>query len=986
MGVKGKYSRREFLKTAGKTTGVGLLAVLAGPDLAFSKVQAVGDPLQEYAYRGWEDLYKKEWTWDRVQYATHSVGCVGKCSWKVYSKNGIPLREEQTSTYPLYGKHTPGKYTWKCMGKDRGEPIRYGPGGKIPSFSPRGCQKGITYSDYMKQGNFLKYPLKRVGERGERKWKRISWEQAFNEIADKMIDITLNDPGAGVLTSRPFSQLSKGGSERFVGLLGWMNTPVSAMVGDAYPGGHMVMIGRIGSSLDDWFTADCLVGWTQNFTAMRIPDAHFSHEAKYNGARIIVVDPNHNVTAAQAADLYVPIRMGSDSYLAAAICNTIIKEKKYDTDFMKEQTDLSFLIRLDNKMFLTQKDMKQDGKKFQYYFWDTKTNQAVEAPGCLESPDDRQTLDIAKFGYDPALEGRFTVKTADGKTVECTTVFEKTKEGLVRYDMDSALVKEATGLHPSVIRTMTDWMLESKSLHITNGYNCQKHYDGHQSERLKLLILTLTGQIGGPGAYHQTYEGMKLEGGRANGGLHFPDQQAMPEFGIKEPIKGGKQALSMGLYNEIIFGKGLERSKKYFANTPLKEQIGFDVADMEWFMNDAIKKKYIPSAAEKMPRMAIWHSCNNYRNKVGQQSWRENYLKNIELLICTELRMTASAQSADYVLSAATDYERWDGRETTTNPFFTLYGQAVKPMFDRRTDWQIYAGLAKAIQEKAKAKGIKSIPYEYWNGKKQVKRTIDLHTIHDEYIQNGELDTDEKALKWHNLKSKGLGGEEGYEKFVKDGYVKFRGPGKYGNFEDDAPNRSMIWQVRDKKPSKTNTGRFQFYVDHEYYIKLDQMTPKPQYTDKWRGGPQSPRRPDGTAYQFVMNYPHTKWGIHSSYRENQWLMRLQRGDVYLYLNPKVMKEKGIKDMDMVKVYNHMGEWFARAKEWPGLPPYIVFTEHGWDHQWTKNWTHYNNLNCEFLNPLEMIGDTKGHYAYSGNHTFNRVYYETGVDIAKVEEA
>src|SRR3990170_4398117 len=127
----------------------------------------------------------------------------------------------------------------------------------------------------MKQGNFLKYPLKRVGERGGRKWKRISWEQAFDEIADKMIDITLKDPGAGVLTARPFSQLSKGGSERFVGLLGYMNTPVSAMVGDAYPGAHTVLIGRIGSTLDDWFTADCLVSWTQNHIAMRIPDAHF---------------------------------------------------------------------------------------------------------------------------------------------------------------------------------------------------------------------------------------------------------------------------------------------------------------------------------------------------------------------------------------------------------------------------------------------------------------------------------------------------------------------------------------------------------------------------------------------------------------------------------------------------------------------------------------------------------------------------------------
>lgn len=979
--------RREFLKG----TGTGLIALLVGPGLAFSKVQVVEDPLQDYQYRGWEDLYKKEWTWDRVQYATHSVGCVGKCSWKVYSKGGIPLREEQTATYPVYGKHTPGKYTWKCMGKDRGEYIRFGPSGKIPSFSPRGCQKGIIYSDYMKQGNFLKYPLKRVGERGERKWKRISWEQAFDEIADKIIDITLKDPGAGVLTSRPFSQLSKGGSERFTGLLGLMNTPVSAMVGDAYPGGHTVMIGRVGSPLDDWFTADCLVSWTQNFTAMRIPDAHFAHEAKYNGAKIIVVDPNHNVTAAQAADLYVPMRMGSDSYLAAAICNTIIKEKKYDADFMKEQSDHPFLIRLDNKKFLTQKDIKPDGKEFQYYFWDTKTNQAVEAPGCLESPEDKQTLDIAKLGYDPALEGRFTVTTADGKKIECTTVFEKIKEGIARYDLNSDLVKEATGLHPSVIRTMIDWMLESKSLHITNGYNCQKHYDGYQSERLKILIMVLTGQLGTTGAYHQTYEGMRLEGGRTNSGLHYPDQPARPELGIKEPIKGGKQAISMGIYHEAYWGKGLERSKNYFANTPLKEQTGFDVNDMEAYLNDAIEKKYLPDVIKKKPpRIAIWHSCNNYRNKTGQQSWRENYLKHVELLICTELRMTGSAQSADYVLSAATDYEKWDGRETTTNLNFTLFGQAVKPMFDRRTDWQIYQGLSKAIQEKAKARGIKSIPYEYWNGKKQVKRTIDLATIYDEYIQNGELDTDEKALKWHNLKST-LIGEKGHEKLIKDGYVRVVGPGKYGDYMDDAPSRSLRWQAIDKMPGpmkkqKTNTGRFQFYVDHEYHIKLDQMTPKPQYTDKWRGGPQSPRKPDGKPYPFVMNFPHTKWGIHSSYRENQWLMRMQRGDVYLYLNPKVMADRGIKDMDMVKVFNHMGEWFARAKEWPGLPPYIVFTEHGWDHQWSKNWSHYNNLNCEFLNPLEMVGGKKGHIVYTGNHTSNRIYYETGVDIQKVEEA
>ena len=142
-----EIGRRSFLKG----TGLGLLALLADPGRAFSKIQVVEDPLQEYEYRGWEDLYRKEWTWDRVQYVTHSLGCVGKCSLKLYSKNGIALREEQTATYPVYAKHTPGKYTYQIMGKPRGEYIRYGPGGKIPSFSPRGCQKGCLYSDWTRQ-------------------------------------------------------------------------------------------------------------------------------------------------------------------------------------------------------------------------------------------------------------------------------------------------------------------------------------------------------------------------------------------------------------------------------------------------------------------------------------------------------------------------------------------------------------------------------------------------------------------------------------------------------------------------------------------------------------------------------------------------------------------------------------------------------------------------------------------------------------------
>ena len=53
------------------------------------------DPLHSYPYRGWEDLYRKQWTWDKVVRSTHSANCTGSCSWKVYVRDGVMIREEQ---------------------------------------------------------------------------------------------------------------------------------------------------------------------------------------------------------------------------------------------------------------------------------------------------------------------------------------------------------------------------------------------------------------------------------------------------------------------------------------------------------------------------------------------------------------------------------------------------------------------------------------------------------------------------------------------------------------------------------------------------------------------------------------------------------------------------------------------------------------------------------------------------------------------------
>ena len=95
-----------------------------------------------------------------------------------------------------------------------------------------------------------------------------------------------------------------------------------------------------------------------------------------------------------------------------------------------------------------------------------------------------------------------------------------------------------------------------------------------------------------------------------------------------------------------------------------------------------------------------------------------------------------------------------------------------------------------------------------------------------------------------------------------------------------------------------------------------------------------------------------------------------------------MRRKGISDGDMVKVFNAHGEFYAMAKASPALPDNVVFTEHGWEQYMYPKMTHYNFVNADLINPLELIGGY-GHIGFrSGAYNPNRIYYETSVDVKK----
>src|SRR5919197_1448839 len=96
MTDKATLTRRGFLGLLGG----GAAAVLVGCPKKPGEPGGPLDPLDFYPYRSWESLYREQFKWDKVVRSTHSANCTGSCSWMVYVKDGVMVREEQAADYP----------------------------------------------------------------------------------------------------------------------------------------------------------------------------------------------------------------------------------------------------------------------------------------------------------------------------------------------------------------------------------------------------------------------------------------------------------------------------------------------------------------------------------------------------------------------------------------------------------------------------------------------------------------------------------------------------------------------------------------------------------------------------------------------------------------------------------------------------------------------------------------------------------------------
>ncbi|MBW2245309.1 MAG: molybdopterin-dependent oxidoreductase [Deltaproteobacteria bacterium] len=379
-----ELTRRELLAAA--TVG-SLTLTLRGLVPRAAGAQA---PASTSGYHQVADLYREAWRWDRVVRGTHlRANCFSACAFDLYVKDGVVWREEQADVYEREGTD-------------------------LPDFAPRGCQKGACYSDLMIGPDRITHPLERVGPRGSGRWRRISWDKALTRLADAILDshedghpeTVVYDNGTSNVDSGPGST----GEMRLFSLLG-------ATLLDGFGGTGDLAIGAVQTwgtsfvdgSADDWMRADTLIFWHCNPTATRIPDAHFGTEARYRGTKVITVTPDYSPSAVHSS-LWVNPKLGTDAALALGLSREILERGAVDEAYVREQTDLPFLVRDDTGTFLRQSDMEKGGREDVFYLFDLNTHQVVEAPG---TPG-RWSDSLALGKLEPALSGSYDVETTKG--------------------------------------------------------------------------------------------------------------------------------------------------------------------------------------------------------------------------------------------------------------------------------------------------------------------------------------------------------------------------------------------------------------------------------------------------------------------------------------------------------------------------------------------------------------------------------------------
>ena len=948
--IDGRLSRRQFLRASGL---VALSLGLANLELACESPDegsaptalAPGTGQGPPAYRTWEDVFRTRWQWDRVVRGTHTMtNCVSGCAWNLYVRDDMVWREEQQSPYAA---SMPG----------------------LPDFNPRGCQKGACGSSLMYSPSRVRYPLRRIGARGEDRWQRISWDEALAAVAESMVDGLASDGPSSILCELG-PNIGAGPNSaapiRFFRLLGAPATDSMAQIGDLSVGATITLgNGHPCGSSDDWWRSSYLVLWAFNPSATRIPDAHFLYEARYRGAQLVVVAPDLNNSAIHA-DLWLNPHPGTDAALALGAAQVILEEGLHDVAYVSEQTDLPLLVRTDNGRFLRQSDLQSGGSESAFFVWDRKRGQVV-APGSGE----KTTLDAKGLDVDPLFEGSVNI---GGAPVRVRTVLSLLREKLDR-EYRPEQVAAITGVAPEAIRGFARGFAAAPAALILSQWGQCKFLHADLIQRAQILLASLTGNLGRAG------------GGWRAGGFFAPEGFAL--LAIQDRL--GLVDLATFAAKNYLHPEETERFfSSYFVPGNIWHLVHGGLSEIAGdprygdpaaprpvseYLREALEKRWFPvaPASAKAPQVLLSIFSNPLRHSRQNVRLREHLWPKAKLAVDVNFRMSETARYADIVLPAAHWYEKADLKYLASFiPYLHIGDRAAAPLGEAKPEWEIFSRLADAVAQAARRRDL--APYTDIAGQER-----DARVLAEAFSDRGRFGpTDEDGALSFILRVSSIAKGTSLDDLRQAGAVRFKstGPpgataGFYSDYSEHEPLVPQRWFVEGKRRWPTLTGRQQFYIDHPWFQECGEALPT-----------HKPPPAAGGNYPLVMSGGHTRWSIHSTWRDQQHMLRLQRGEPVVYLSDRDAAARGIADHDLVRVRNDLGSFVLRAKIARYVRPGQVLLYHAWEPYQFRGGVSDHAIIPSPFKPTALVGDYgQLHWAYA-HWEPNQVDRDTRVEVER----
>jgi cysteine desulfurase NifS len=240
--------------------------------------------------------------------------------------------------------------------------VTYDHEGRIDSVrpdtsSPLGmiCKLGEHSREIVYSRDRLLYPMRRKGPKGTYDFERITWEEAFDTIVEKLqrIKVESGPEATAIYTGRGSFELavcdvyqpkgvavSSASSVLFpFGSPNTLGVGALCYVSFAMIAPHVTLGGMLINMFSDIEHANLIVVWGANPATDCPPlDLHRIVEAHERGAEVIVIDPRRTMTAKLTGAEWIPVRPGTDGALALGLCHVLIEEELYDEQFVLDWT------------------------------------------------------------------------------------------------------------------------------------------------------------------------------------------------------------------------------------------------------------------------------------------------------------------------------------------------------------------------------------------------------------------------------------------------------------------------------------------------------------------------------------------------------------------------------------------------------------------------------------------------------------------------